>query len=165
MVRHDTSLKYLLGNCTDFEEEESLLQAMGRKLGVTVDRTPKCHCELAGEGIEYSWGCAKNAYRQKPLSDKRSKEKFRETVRKCLSRQVLTTERIRKFSKRAREYICTYRALHQVSSSDTHLDTMDDTNAATPVNIKKLVKDFKTHRCTLDFDKGFIIALIIKREE
>ena len=79
------ALKYLLGNCTDFEEEESLLQAMGRKLGVTVNQTPKCHCELAGEGIEYSWGCTKNAYHQKPLSDKRSKEKFRETVRKCLS--------------------------------------------------------------------------------
>jgi len=31
------SLKYLLGNCKDFEEEESLLQAVGRKLGVTVD--------------------------------------------------------------------------------------------------------------------------------
>ena len=48
-----TSLKYLLSSCKDFEEEESLLQSMGRKMGVLVDRTPKCHCELAGEGIEY----------------------------------------------------------------------------------------------------------------
>jgi len=42
---------------------------------------------------------------------------------------------------------------------------MDDSNAATPVNIEKLVKDFKTHQCALDFNKGFIIASIIKREE
>jgi len=62
----DTSLKYLMANCVDFEEEESLLQSMGTKMGVIIDRTPKCHCELAGEGIGYSWGCAKNEYRRKP---------------------------------------------------------------------------------------------------
>jgi hypothetical protein len=32
---------------------------------------------------------------------------------------------------------------------------------ATPVKIEKLVKAFKTHRCALDFDKGFIKANII----
>jgi hypothetical protein len=57
-----TSLKHLLGSCRDFLEEESLLQTIKRKLGVTVDHTPKCHCELAGEGIEYLWGCAKKFY-------------------------------------------------------------------------------------------------------
>ena len=46
-------------NCLDFEEEETLLQSMGRGMGVLVDRTPKCHCEMAGEGIEYSCGCQK----------------------------------------------------------------------------------------------------------
>jgi hypothetical protein len=71
------SLKHLLGSCRDFEEKESLLPAQGRSLGVTVDRTPKCHCELAGEGIEYSWGCAKNFYRQQPIREKRKKENFR----------------------------------------------------------------------------------------
>jgi len=64
--RYDTSLKHLMANCVDFEEEESLLRSIGTKMGVIVDRTPKCHCELAGEGVEYSWGCAKNEYRRKP---------------------------------------------------------------------------------------------------
>jgi hypothetical protein len=50
----DTSLKLLMANCVDFEEEESLLQANGREMGVIVDRTSKCHCELAREGIEYT---------------------------------------------------------------------------------------------------------------
>ncbi len=50
----DSSLKYLLGNCTDFKEEETMLQSMGTKMGILVDCTPKCHPELAGEGIEYS---------------------------------------------------------------------------------------------------------------
>jgi hypothetical protein len=41
----------------DFIEEETLLQYHGRQLGVIIDRTPKCHPEMAGEGIEYNWGC------------------------------------------------------------------------------------------------------------
>jgi len=77
-----SSLKILMSNCEDFEEEESLLQAMGREMGITVDRTPKCHCELAGEGIEYAWGCSKNFYRSLHLNDKRGKENFRSCVEK-----------------------------------------------------------------------------------
>ena len=74
ILQHHTSLKLLLGNCIDFEEEESLLQSKGRLLGAVIDQTPKCHCELAREGIEYSWGCAKNFFRQQPLKDKRKKK-------------------------------------------------------------------------------------------
>ena len=91
--------KYLLGSCKDFKIEESLLQSIGRTMGMLVDQTPKCHCELAGKGIEYSWGCAKNLYRQQPLREKRSKETFKATVRKCLSRNNLTTEHVRSFSR------------------------------------------------------------------
>jgi hypothetical protein len=69
-----TSLKYLLSSCKDFEEEKLLLQSMGRKMGVLVDRTPKCHCKLAGEGIDYVWGCSKNYYRRLPLKEKNQKK-------------------------------------------------------------------------------------------
>jgi hypothetical protein len=31
-----------------------LLKPMAQKMGMTVNHTPKCHCELKGEGIEYS---------------------------------------------------------------------------------------------------------------
>jgi hypothetical protein len=60
-------------------------------MGVIIDRTLKYHFEFTGEGIEYSWGCSKNNC-NKPLSVKRKKESFRDTVRQCLSREVLTTE-------------------------------------------------------------------------
>jgi hypothetical protein len=62
-----------MASCTDFEEEETLLQHMGKTMGVVVDRSPKCHAEIAGEGIEYSWGCAKNHYRR-VLLDKKGEE-------------------------------------------------------------------------------------------
>jgi hypothetical protein len=60
IMQQHTSLKFLLGNCTNFEEEESLLQSKGRLLGAINDCMHQCHCELVGEGIEYSCGCAKN---------------------------------------------------------------------------------------------------------
>ncbi len=76
VVQKETSLKYLMSNCTDFEEEESLLQAMGQQMGVMVYRTPKCHCKMAGERVEYSWGCTKNAYRARPIGEKRGEETY-----------------------------------------------------------------------------------------
>ncbi len=66
----ETSLKSLMAGCMDFKEEETMLQYMGTQMGVVVDRGPKCHAEIAGEGIEYSWGCMKNHY-QRVLLDKK----------------------------------------------------------------------------------------------
>ncbi len=65
------SLKHLVANCTDFIEEESLLQSNGQKIGAIIDRMPKCHCELAGEGVKYSWACSKNEFRKKPIRQKK----------------------------------------------------------------------------------------------
>ncbi len=43
VIQKETSLKHFMSNCTDFKEEESLSQSMGRQMGATIDRTPKCH--------------------------------------------------------------------------------------------------------------------------
>jgi hypothetical protein len=37
-----TSLKYLMSNCMDFTEEESLLQSMGCQMGAMIDSTRNC---------------------------------------------------------------------------------------------------------------------------
>jgi hypothetical protein len=71
---------------------------MGRKMGFLVDCTPKCHCELAGKGMKYSWGCAKNFYCRLPLQKKKTKENFKVAVRKCLSKDVITKQGIHLFS-------------------------------------------------------------------
>jgi hypothetical protein len=39
-----------------------------------------------------------------------------------------------------------------------------DTCLITPMKIEALFKDFKTHRCELDIDKGFIKAVITEEE-
>ena len=105
------SLRHIMSLCTDFVNEEGMLQHIGAGLGVTVLLTPKCHAELAGEGIEYVWACAKGAYRSLPLEEKKKKEYFQQSVRKVLSEEVITIQRIRRFAKRAHQYLLAYHAL------------------------------------------------------
>jgi hypothetical protein len=163
-IQKDTSLHELIANCADFENEETLLQTMGRDMGVLVDRTPKCHCELAGEGIEYSWGCAKNLYRRQPLKTKRGKENFRETVRRCFSREIITVERVRLFSQRARAYMLAYQVLREEKEQGLSSTEVDIKNTSCPINVEKILKKFKTHRCAMDFDKAFCKATFTKSE-
>jgi hypothetical protein len=63
-----TSLHLLMQKQSDFATELTLLQFYGSKMGATVDRTPKCHPELAREGIEYIWAMAKLYYRHQLLT-------------------------------------------------------------------------------------------------
>jgi hypothetical protein len=94
---------------SDFQDEGTLLQYHGRKQGVKVDQTPKCHPEMAGEGVKYDWAAAKGFYCCLPICEKRSKAKFCESVSRCLDTQeALTIERQRMFSRRACEYMVAY---------------------------------------------------------
>ena len=84
------SLEYLLENCDDFINELNDLEhlaseiSLGRSANkVTILFSPKFHCELAGEGIEYSWGASKRIYEKKPLSQKRSYAMFEEESSMC----------------------------------------------------------------------------------
>ena len=136
--------------CYNFSHEETLLQSMGAKMGITIDRSPKCHAELAGEGIEYSWGCQKQWYKGLPLREKRTKEKFIENVKLSLTKERLSLVQIRKFAKQARCYILAYHSMNMNPDNANFGDL-------TPQLIERLAKkSFKTHRSALDFDHGFI---------
>ena len=72
--------------------------------------------------------------------------------------------------------MCAYYALHHEQNrndeetSSMTMMTMTSSNATTepsiptPVKIEKLMKDFKTHGCALDFVHGFIAATVKKKE-
>jgi hypothetical protein len=82
----ETSINYLMQKQTDFVHELTLLQYYAEKLGcTTLDQSPKCHLELAGDGIEYIWAMAKIYYRNQPLKRKRTKHGFHSLVDDCLS--------------------------------------------------------------------------------
>ena len=150
-----TSLRHIMGMCEDFLNEEGMLQHIANNLGVTVLLTPKCHAELAGEGVEYVWACAKGNYRSMSLKHKRGKDNFKASIRHCLSEEVITKVRIRKFARRARQYLMAYHAIdtHQVDEQTLH-----DCMKHGPVALTKLIGEFKTHRCAYDFDHKFIMG-------
>ena len=76
IVIPDTNLKEMITNLPDFKAELTLLQYRAKQLGVAVDCSPKYHPEIAGEGIEFCWGIAKNWYCSKNLKEKKGKENW-----------------------------------------------------------------------------------------
>ena len=100
-----------MGMCSDFLNEEDMMQHTANSIGVTVLLTPKYHAELAGEGVEYLWACAKGAYRNMSLKEKKGKDNCKVSVRHCLSKEVITKVRIQKFARRARQYLMAYHAI------------------------------------------------------
>ena len=165
VVDSNTCLKDLLSQCSDFLEEETMLQTFVKKLGARCVRSPKYHCEIAGEGIEYSWGNSKMKYRRTPYSQKRSTSDFILLVGKCLSREYLHRERVRKNSRRAREYMAAYFILSLEgvemdkgdNSSDDNVFTIGELKpcAVSSARIEKMKQSFRTHRSAFDFDTAF----------
>ena len=145
-----TILQTLMEACYDFVNEKILLQEIMLQRGITVHRLPKCHSELAGEGIEYSWGYAKNRYQRLALKLKRKKEFFRESVRNTMSKDVQTKIMVRRFAWQAKAYTCAY---YSFEHGDNEKNTGEKIS---PNIIEKMVTEFKTHRFTLDFDGKFI---------
>ena len=157
-------------------EEETLLQYHGRLPGAKVDRTPKCHPELAGEGIEYAWGCAKGFYRRIPLAQKRYKNLFFDAVRQCLdAATVLTVERVCRFLRQAREYVKAYSQLEAGTDNGAENAVANgaangavvergqerrDSLAVSEKTIEKMVKTYRTHRCAFDFDRAYINSIL-----
>jgi hypothetical protein len=156
----ETSLDQLLSQCSDFLREESLLQLNIRKLGCTCVHSPQFHCEIAGEGIEYSWGNAKMKYRSFRAADKRSKAQFLEKVRYCMSREFLTNERVRKNSRRSREYMVSYFILSSEASGNLPYNEFARLSELKPCSIsaskiEQMKEKVRTHRAALDFDRNF----------
>jgi hypothetical protein len=56
---------------------------------VIVKFTPKYHAEIAGEGVECSWGFAKKICQRMPLKLKRDFGDFTKIVRDCLLKVTL----------------------------------------------------------------------------
>ena len=153
------SLEMMLDSCIDFVNEKTQMEFVCDSLGAEALITTKYHAEYAGEGIEYSWGAAKAIYRRYPLAAKKGKEKFVGLVSKCTSREVLTTEMIRKFSSRARSYMLSYKALEIVGEEGTGNEN-DKSLEITHKQIENMQKIIKSHRAALDFDRGFIASAL-----
>ena len=135
-----------------FVNELTLLQFHTQKLGASIDRSPKCHPELAGEGIEYAWALAKLRYRRAPMSEKRNKSKFFSLVRVSTNpMDTLHIRRIRSCSKRARSYMKLYKSISEIEKDG--ITVLDKKHIILESTIKlylRLKKVSKTHRSVVD---------------
>jgi hypothetical protein len=154
VVDNGTSLRSLMGLCHDFLNEEGMLQHIAKSIGVEVLLTPKCHAELAGEGVEYVWGGAKGEYRRLSLAEKRGKDNFKDSLHHCLSEEAIPIDRVRKYARWARQYLMAY---HAVDTGQVDPQTQHECSKHGPVAVEKLIGNFKTHRFAFDFDYKFIM--------
>ena len=138
------SLNFLIRQREDFMHEKTLLQHNREALGCIIDRSPKCTPEIAGDGIEFDWAMSKLWYRKISIVEKKGKDKFVACVRKALSKDVVTIERTRHFSRRARLNMVGYYRLEK------------DEKATTPTDLQKFRKKHKSHTNMADELYGYI---------
>ena len=96
---------------------------------------------MAGEGVEYDWGCAKLDFRRTNLL---VPKRFHVNVMASLS----TIDRRKRlmFSRRARSYRNALKELHATGTCSFD-------------KIEQTVAKYKTHRNAVDFDSAFLKAL------
>ena len=130
------SMNYMLSNCEDFVNEKSApLHTLVEARGHILVMSPKGHCELAGQGIEYDWGKPKQNFRRK-----NKYIKFHDYILCSMSRSVLSRSTSRKFARKPRAYRRAYR------------EGVDNEHA----RIESMIKVFKAHRNAADFAGKFV---------
>jgi hypothetical protein len=155
LIVKEYSLGNLLEACTDFANEKTQLEYVCGCLGVNVVITAKYHVEYAGEGIEYSWELPKQYIDAIHYIPKKEKGTLG-LVSKCISQEVLMTDLIRKFSRRARNYILTHKSLEFVGYDGGR----QNINTISHLRIENLQKSVACHRAAFDFDMGFILQSV-----
>ena len=124
--------------CTDFQEEVSAFHKLVHDQGHILQTSPKGHPELAGVGVEYSWGGSKLDYRRK-------NDCVAKNLHKNISSsfKVLTKARARKYARRARSY---RRAYKHIAAAGKDAEE----RAGSFLSVEKFVKECKIHRCILN---------------
>ena len=125
----------MLSNCEDFRHEKGALQSLVEARGHVLVMSPKGHCELAGQGIEYDWGKSKQNFRRK-----NQLKNFHQLILESISRKFLKLSTSRKFARKARAY----RRAYRLGVDNEH------------TSIESMVKRFKVHRNAKDFAGAFI---------
>ena len=132
------SMDHVLGSCTDFRTEQTALQAMVEARRHILVMSPKGHCELAGQGVEYDWGRQKQHFRRHNKC--KTGAGFHALILASMSPRALPLSTSRKFARKARAYRRAYR------------EGVDNEHAV----IEETIKKFRSHRNAVDFAGKFI---------
>ena len=138
----------VLADCPDFANEKSALQKLVESRGHILLIGVKCHPEIAGCGVEYSWGKSKYHYRGHHTVNKGD---FKKEMQDSLSLEVLPLERIWKYDSRAQSYRTMY--LELAESIERGEIIQDE---ITWDLLEKMRKTSKTHRNIGEQERAFI---------
>ncbi|CAN0101915.1 unnamed protein product [Sphacelaria rigidula] len=139
----DMNAATVLANSPDFKREKGALQTFVESRGRILLISPKFHPEVAGVGIEYSWGKSKQIYRRE-IHDGIPKNLHSNIVRSMCGENVLTLDLVRRFARRSRDYCRAYFTLDKLGVIDSK------------GMIGKIRKVSKAHRNIVDIDPAFI---------
>ncbi len=136
----------VLSQCEDFANEIGALDHQLRLRGHRLILSPKCHPELAGVGIEYSWGKIKMIFRSQFNNGKVTE--LMENVQASIGEDVLPMERIWRYSRRTRDYMRAY----EIIAENPDISIEDQSFRL----IESVCKRYKTHRNMAEIDRDFI---------
>lgn len=147
-VDPDKNIATVLSKLPDFAGERSALQHTVESRGHILLLSPKCHPEVAGVGIEYSWGMSKSKFRRE-TNDGVPKHLHANIVKSMCREKILTVGRVRRFARRTRDFCRAYR----------EIATIEGAGGVVPEGkegIENMRKKHKAHRNILDMEPGFI---------
>ena len=140
-----TSLRELMEGQLEFLNETTVLQQLWEDRGHMLDKSPKCHPEVAGEGHEYCFGKLKRDFRHQ--HDRKSElSTLVNRIRQVLENS-LPIERVWKFSRKVYDYRQAYIAIG------------NGADIAKYPEIERLVRQQKSHRCCGDMHATFCADL------
>ena len=137
-----------LKKCSDFASEMTLLEKHVFERGHLLIMSPKGHPEIAGVGVEYCWGKAKREFRQR--NDLMPKHLHQNIV---AAFETLSLYRVRRFARKTREYKRAYARVHGLFGHG------EEEKLKGFAAVEKFVKQAKTHRCTMDQDRAFVLSV------
>ena len=145
---HQFSMQYVLGQCRDFANETSALEEKFRDLGMILLMSPKGHPELAGKGIEFSWGVSKKYFRK--INNCVGKDLHSNMLKSFTVIDLAQSMRNSRRTRRYRDACDTRRKTYQ--AHDCHL------------SVEKYVASHKCHRNILDQETAYIKSVLAKHD-
>lgn len=147
-VAPDKNIATKLSNLPDFKAERTALQHVVESRGHILVLSPKCHPEVAGVGIEYSWGMSKMKFRRE-INDENPKHLHANILASLCPDTILTLGRVRRFARRTRDFCRSYRSLaNNPEKGGACIDGKE--------SIERMRKLCKAHRNIVDMEPGFI---------
>ena len=137
-------MKHIISKWPDFKAQKSQLEEFCDKNGALVDLSPKCHPEVAGEGIEYDWACGKTVFRNE--NDFNNATLHARVLRAL---EAITLPRARASARRARDFLRGYKELDDGSGRKLSRQEIEEQK-------KKQAR----HRDVLQFSTAFVQALL-----